>query len=218
MAKNRKHRRHMKGHRRHMKGFGDLIPNLKQSVKLSSPLVGIAAGLGVGLGLKALSSSTSLLQSLPTALQNNLVPLGAVVAGGGLYLLRKKKDHGAAIGNAMGAVAAAAVVLTFDYLTTNSPQLFSGVVEVSLANGLRAKAMKGLLFANPGNPNRFNGVLVRNPRMQGMRGHLHGLLIPNAQNGRQPRDVSAYVGAGGTAYDPAAGSGGETDYEDENAP
>jgi hypothetical protein len=194
MAKHRKHRRHYGKHRRRsMRGFMGIVPDsLKHSARLTSPLAGIIAGLGVGLGLKALSSSTSALQSLPTALQNNLVPLGAVVAGGGLYLARHKKDKGAALGNLVGAVAVAAVVLTFDYLQTSAPQLFSGVVEVNLANGLRAKAMKGLLIANPTPANSpfrgMRGMLVRNP--------MRGLLVPQSPLARGPQSMTAYVGAG----------------------
>lgn len=193
MAKHRKHRRHMgRHHRRHH--MGDFL-DLKHNVRLSSPIVGIAAGLGIGLSLKALSSSTSALQSLPTALQNNIVPLGAVLAGGALYLARRKKDKSAAIGNLGGAIAAAAVVLTFDYLQTAAPQLFSGVVEVNLANGLRAKAMKGLLIANPTPANSpFKGVLVRNAG-RGRRG-MRGLLIPASPLATGPQDVSQYMGAG----------------------
>ena len=189
MAKHKKSR-HGK-HRRHsMRGFMGIVPDsLKHSARLTSPLAGIIAGLGVGLGLKALSSSTSALQSLPTALQNNLVPLGAVVAGGGLYLLRKKKDKSAAVGNLAGAVAVAAVVLTWDYLQTSAPQLFSGVVEVNLANGLKAHAMKGLLIANATPANSpFRGMLVRNP--------MRGLMIPQSPLARGPQNVNQYVGAG----------------------
>lgn len=202
MAKSRKHRRHYGKHkRRHMhgfKGFGDLL-DLKKSVRLSSPVAGIAAGLGVGLGLKALASSTSALQSLPVALQNNLVPLGAVLGGGALYFARKKKDHSAAIGNLAGAVAAGAVVLAWDYLQTSAPQLFSGAVQVTLANGLKATALKGLLISNPTPANSpFRGMLVRNP--------MRGVIVPSNPLDPTPRNLQQYVG------------GGEVDYDEINAP
>jgi len=204
VAKHRKHRRHYgKHHRRHhhMRGFlglPDVMGDLKKHVRLSSPIMGVAAGLGVGLGLKALASSTSALQSLPTALQNNIVPLGAIVAGGGLYLMRKKKDRGAAMGNLAGAAAVAGAVLLYDYLQTSAPQLFSGVVEVNLANGLRAKALKGMLFQNPTPADSpFRGVLVKNP---GRRGGMGGLLVPMSPNAVGPQSVSAYTGAG--EFDP----------------
>jgi hypothetical protein len=208
VARHRKHRRHYGKHRRHHRRFGALNLDLKQSVKLSSPLFGAALGFGVGAGLKALINQTpQLQQGLPSIVTNNMMLIGPAIGGGLAYLFRKKKDHAAAVGNLAGALALGVGVTAWEALQENAPTMFSGVVELSLANGAKVKALKGLLAKSPQVPfppqaGRYNGLrgLIAKSAMP-----YKGIMYPSSPASRGAQDVSVL-------------SGGEEDPMDDFAP
>lgn len=205
----RKHRRHLRGHRRrhhrHRGALGDLRSQLSKETRLSSPIVGAVAGLAVTAGLKVLVSNVQALQNaIPNVIQNNMILVGSLLAGGTLYLVRRKKDHHAAVGNLVGAVAAGGVAWTWDSLVSLQPATFGDVVTLNLANGRVQKAMRGLngLIINE-TPPRFpptgmSGLLV-NDSASG----YAGLITPDNPGKQGLQNYPGYggYGDGGTSLD-----------------
>lgn len=208
MAKHRKHRRkhgRRHGRRRHLGGFASFAgieSTLKHSAQLSSPLAGAAAGLAVTAGLKVLISNVqSLKDAIPDFIQNNMVLVGSLLGGVGLYLARRKKNRSAALGNLVGAVAAGGVAWTWDQLVSMAPATFGEVVTLNLSNGAVKKfsrGMNGLLVPEtpPAFPPRgMAGMLVNDPS-SGYSG-----LIQADNPARQGLQTYPGFGDGGTALD-----------------
>lgn len=191
MARRHKKRKHLKGHRRHgrrrhLRGLGDLKKILHSSSSLSAPLAGAVAGLAVTAGAKLLISNVSGLQnSLPDWVQNNMILVGSALGGVALYFARRKKNHSAALGNLVGALAVGGIAFSWAQLQAANPATFGDVVTLNLANGTVQKRMAGLLMSekSPQFPPAYAG-LIMGDRASGMAG-FRGTIVPDNSGTQQ---------------------------------
>ena len=187
-----KHKKHHKRHGRRHLGAIDAL-ELGKSTKVKDVLLGAAAGVGLGVGFKLLLSSVSALQlATPDALANNAMPVGAVVAGGGLYLGNRRKHPDVARGLLWGSLLAGGAAVLWEALQSYAPAVFGDVVSVNVGPGARAKQLKGyrgLLVTNKDSvgfpPRRGLGMMTPNPT-------LGGLIASNPQ-GHGVRDMSQFI-------------------------
>lgn len=161
----RRHRRHL-GRRRH--GMRGLMTDVFGGHSETHALVaGAVAGVAVTAGLKFLfSQSDAIKNAVPDVVQNNMILVGSLLAGGAIYYARKRASPSMAKANLTGALLAGGVSWGWSALQSAAPNYFGDIVTLSLP-GRQMKAMRGILTRSPDRRfggYGFNGTMLADPR------------------------------------------------------
>lgn len=180
-----RHRRHRRRHRRYgglmkipgLSGFKDV---LKGSVKVTDLGIGILAGFGGVVGVTYLVDKYAQTKgSVSMALYKAIPFLGGLAAGGGLYMLRRKKNKAQANALLAGAVLGGALPVGWDLVKKQFASL-------SFLNAyVAAPGMSGYV-QTPG-LSAYGGVIVDNVGPAQLGGY-GGVIVDNAG----PAQLSAY--------------------------
>lgn len=170
MAKHRRRRHRRYGDYVKVPGLSGLMSAFKSSVKVSDLALGVAAGFGgVVLTTYAVSKYSEKQGSVSEGLYKAIPYLGALVAGGGLYMWKRKRNRSQANALLVGSLVGGLVPVGWSLVKKQFASL-------SFLNGLAAMDGVDGYVVQPA----LSGVIVNNALPQGA---LQGVIVDNPDRG-----------------------------------